>query len=238
MAELNFDASQVAPDSGPVEPIPAAWYNAIMDESELKPTKDGQGAYLQCRFNIIDGDYVNRKVFIRLNLQNANPVAQEIAYRQLSAIAHAVNVLNVRDSSQLHGLPMKIKVKVREASGGYEATNEISGYKPLDNTLPQQTAPAQQAPVANTNPAPVTTHTQPPQQQQPPQWQPPQTPQPWEQNANQPPATPPQQSAPPPQQTPPTTPPPVAPPNDTPPTESVPPWLQNQQASTTPPWSN
>ena len=135
MAQLNFDATQVAPDLG-FETVPAGWYNAMIDESEMKPTKDGSGAYLQTRFNIIDGQYANRKIYMRLNLRNTNPVAQEIAYKQLSAIAHAVGVLHVQDSSQLHGLPMKIKVKLRkDTSGQYEDSNEISSIKNINEQV-------------------------------------------------------------------------------------------------------
>lgn len=145
MAQLNFDATQVAPDLG-FETVPAGWYNAMIDESEMKPTKDGSGAYLQARFNIIDGQYANRKIYMRLNLKNTNPVAQEIAYKQLSAIAHAVGVLHVQDSSQLHGLPMKIKVKLRkDTSGQYEDSNEISSIKNINEQVDmgsQAAAPA------------------------------------------------------------------------------------------------
>ncbi|WBQ35295.1 hypothetical protein [Pseudomonas phage pPA-3099-2aT.3] len=144
MAQLNFDATQVAPEMG-FETVPAGWYNAMIDQSEMKPTKDGSGAYLEARFNIIDGQYANRKIFMRLNLRNTNPVAQEIAYKQLSAIAHAVGVLHVQDSSQLHGLPMKIKVKLRkDTTGQYEDSNEISTIKNIN----EQVDMGAQAPAA------------------------------------------------------------------------------------------
>lgn len=145
MAQLNFDASQVAPDVGFGDPIPDAWYNAMIDDSEIKPTKtnatDG-GAYLNLRFNIIDGEYKGRKVFGRFNIRNSNPTAQEIGYKQLSAVAHAVGVLMVQDSQQLHGIPLKIKVKVRAAQKNpdgsvlYEANNEISSYKNINEATP------------------------------------------------------------------------------------------------------
>ncbi len=135
MAQLNFDARQVKPDEGQQDPIPAAWYNAIMDQSEMKPTSDGNGMRLAVRFSIIDGPYVGRKVFEGLNLQNANAVAQEIAYKQLSAIAHAVNVLLVEDSSQLHNIPLKIKVTLVPASGQYAAKNDIKAYKNINEQV-------------------------------------------------------------------------------------------------------
>ena len=136
-APLNFDARTVAPNEA-FEPIPAGWYNGKIVESEMKATANGQGAFLALTIQIIDGQYANRKVFDRLNLQNQNAVAQEIAYRTLSAICHATGVIQVTDSSQLHGIPMQVKVSLRPAGPGndgkmYEANNEVKGYKPTED---------------------------------------------------------------------------------------------------------
>lgn len=156
MATLNFDASQVAPQEA-FEVIPAGWYNAMIDESDIKPTKDGVGRYLELRFSVLDGQYAGRKLFQRLNIVNANPTAQEIAYKQLSAIAHAVGILQVPDSTVLHNRPLKIKVKIRPAAGEYEASNEINGWenvnKQVSGAAPApQTAPAFVAPPAQQAP--------------------------------------------------------------------------------------
>lgn len=141
MVQLNFDATQVEPDAG-FEVYPAGWYNAAIDESEMKPTKDGAGQYLQLRLNILDGQYAGRKLFARLNLRNSNQQTVEIAMKQLSAIGHAVGVLHIQDSGQLHGLPMKVKVKVRAASGDYEASNDITAYKNINEQVDMAGGPS------------------------------------------------------------------------------------------------
>lgn len=196
MAQLNFDASQVAPNSGSPDPIPAGWYNAQIDESEMKPTKDGTGTYLQLRFSVVDGQYANRKVYARLNLRNSNPVAQEIAYGELSAICHATGVIQLQDSQQLHALPMKIKVKLRPASGDYDASNEIGAYKNINEQVGDAAAPgAPDGGVPQGFGAPAQQPAQQPMQQQPAQqpaqqpqqnWQQPAAEQPWQQPAQQP----------------------------------------------------
>lgn len=247
MAQLNFDASQVAPNAGTPDPIPAGWYNAQIDESEMKPTKDGTGTYLQLRFSVVDGQYANRKIYARLNLRNSNPVAQEIAYGELSAICHATGVMQLQDSQQLHGIPMKIKVKLRPAKDGYDASNEIGGYKHINDQVeggnqggaapqgipagfgaPQQQAPAQQpqqAPQQAPQGQPWAQQQQPAQQQAPqpaPQQQPQQ---PWQQpQAQQPWQQAPAQEAPAqqPAQQPQTTAQPPA-------SNGMPPWAQGQQ---------
>lgn len=228
MAQLNFDATQVAPDTGGGDPVPAGWYNVMIDESEMKPTKTEGGLRLSLRFTILDGQYANRKVFTGLNLKNANPVAQEIAYKQLSAICHAVGIMQVQDSQQLHGRPLKIKVKVRAASGDYEASNDITSYKNINEQV--------DGPVAGAAPAGAPWATAPaaaPQQPAAPAWQPPAAQQPWAQPAQQPAAAP-QQYAPQPQ-APVAQPAPAAAPQQP---GATPPWMQQAAApGATPPWA-
>src|SRR5574340_423845 len=100
MAGLNFDASTVNPNQA-FDPIPPGWYNVQISESEMKPTNDGSGAYLALTMTVLDGPHAGRKLFDRLNLQNKNSVTVEIAYKNLSAICHAVGVIRVQDSAQL-----------------------------------------------------------------------------------------------------------------------------------------
>lgn len=137
---LNFNATAVEPATA-FQAIEPGWYDAKIDESEMKPTKDGSGAYLKLRFSIIGGKHNNQKVFQNLNLKNANPTAVEIAQKQLSAICHSVNVLQLQNSAQLHGIPLKIKVRVRkDPTGQYEDSNEISGYENINAAV--QMAPS------------------------------------------------------------------------------------------------
>jgi hypothetical protein len=216
MAVINFDATSVVPSTGVQDAIPAGWYNAAAESSELKPTKDSSpsnpAAFLQIVFKVLDGQFAGRKIFARFNIRNANPTAQEIAYRDLSALAHAVGVLQIGDSQQLHGIPLKIKVKVRAAQGDYEASNEITSYKNINEQVGATTAaPAQPTftppPVAIPQAAPQQWAPQPqPAHQAPQAWQAPQAAQPWAAAPVQAPAQPqqpaPQQFTPPPQQAP------------------------------------
>lgn len=147
MAKLNFNASSVEPTVS-FQPVPDGWYNVMITESEMKPTKDGSGAYLELGMKILDGDHAGRMLYDRLNIQNKNPVAVEIAYRTLSAICHVTGVLQLQDSQQLHGIPFQAKVVVRPASNGYDASNDIKGYRDANGNEPGKqsfAAPAQQA---------------------------------------------------------------------------------------------
>ena len=252
MAQLNFDASTVAPNPGTTDAIPAGWYNVQIDQSEMKPTKDGSGAYLELRLAVLDGQYVGRKVFARLNLRNNNATAVEIAYKDLSAICHAVGVMQVQDSSQLHGRPMKIKVSVRAATGEYEASNEVKAYKNINENVggPAAGAPAAgsatpwgapQQPAAPVAPAAQFAAPQPPAMApQAPAWQPPAAAQPWAQQPAA--AQAPQQFQQPVQQQAPVAQAPQQPaPQAAAPAGATPPWMQQVQqpaaGGATPPWA-
>jgi hypothetical protein len=163
MAQLNFDASRVEPATG-FDAVPAGWYNVMVDQSELKPTNDGAGTRLNFRYVILDGQYQGRKIFHGLNLQNANPQTVEIAFKQLSALAHAVGILQVGDSTQLHNIPLKIKVKVRPADGKYDEQNDITQWKNINEQV--GAAPAAQ-PAFGGAPAPGAGGWTPPAQQAP-----------------------------------------------------------------------
>lgn len=153
MAQLNFDARTVAPSTG-FETVPAGWYNVVIDESEMKPTKAGDGScYLKVRYSILDGQFAGRKIFGNINLQNKNPQATEIGLKQLSAVAHAVGVLMVADSQQLHGIPLKVKIKIRkDKDGEYDDQNEIQQWKNINEQV-EGSAPAAGAPVFNGAPS-------------------------------------------------------------------------------------
>jgi hypothetical protein len=219
MAQLNFDARQVDPQQS-FEPIPAGWYNMMIVESEMKPTSNGQGAYLQLSLKVVDGQYAGRQVFDRLNLQNQNPVAAEIAYKRLSAYCHATGVIQVQDSQQLHGIPLKARVSVRtDSTGQYDPSNEIKAVKHINEETGTTAAPAQQGFQAPAQQAPQQGFQQPQQAPQQ-QWQQPpaqQAPAPQQQQFQQP-AQQPQFQQPAPQQ---------APAQGG---AQTPPWMQGQQA--------
>ena len=128
MADLHgFDATQVAP-AATLDPIPAGKYLSVITESETKPTKAGAGSYLQLTFEIIEGEHKGRLLWARLNLDNPNPKAVQIARAELSAICRAVDVLSPSDSSELHNLPLVVQVKCKKRDDTGDISNEIKGY--------------------------------------------------------------------------------------------------------------
>ena len=128
MARLDgFDASQVEP-ARPFDPIPAGRYVAVIEDSQMKETQGGTGEFLELKFRICDGKFTNRLVWARLTLKNPNPIAEQIAKAELSAICRAVGVMAPGDSTELHDLPLMIHVRLKKREDNGELVNEISGY--------------------------------------------------------------------------------------------------------------
>lgn len=139
MSTLNFNANEVEPSAG-FDVIPAGKYNAVISDSEMKDTRSGTGRYLQLEFEIIDGEFKNRRLWARLNLENPNADAVRMARADLSAICRAVNVLMPKDSLELHNLPLVITVRCKKNQDD-EMTNEIKGYAPKASAKASTPAP-------------------------------------------------------------------------------------------------
>lgn len=123
----GFDANSVEPNAS-MDPLPAGWYKAVFTASEEKPTKAQTGSYLQLTAEVIEGEHHGRKIIERLNLNNPNSTAVEIAQRTLSGICRAIGVMTPRDSSDLHDKPFMVKVAVKPGSGDHGPNNEIKEY--------------------------------------------------------------------------------------------------------------
>jgi hypothetical protein len=122
----GFDAEKIEPVVE-MKPIPAGEYTAVIESSEKKPTKNGQGHYIQLVVQIVDGDYKGRKIYDNLNLWNASSQAVEIAKGTMSAICRAVGVLRPSDSSDLHNKPLTIVTKNEKYNDTIQS--RIKAYK-------------------------------------------------------------------------------------------------------------
>ena len=148
MANLNnFNANDVEPTTA-LDPLPAGKYLAEITASEMKPTKAGNGSYLQLEFTVLDGPCKGRKVWDRLCINHPNDLTQKIARGNLSAICRAVDVMQPRDSVELHNLPVVVTVKCKKREDTGEVTNEVKGYAKRESAAGQP----QQAPVNDQTP--------------------------------------------------------------------------------------
>lgn len=147
MALLTGRYNPDAEASQDIGAIPTGEYLAQIVDSDMKPTKNNEGEYLELTHEILDGDFKGRKVWARLNLDNPNTQAVEIANRDFSAIRQATGVLNPRDSADLHNKPVVIRVEFIPAGtvnkrgiASDRDRNEIKAWKKAEGVA--QSAPA------------------------------------------------------------------------------------------------
>jgi len=125
----TFDAETVAPSAG-FTPIPANEYTMVItDSTENKPTASGNGSFTELWLTVREGEYTGRKVPVRLNFDNPSAKAVEGAKREASAICRAVGVFRPSNGpTDLHNIPMLVKVCVEKRSDNGEFTNVVKGY--------------------------------------------------------------------------------------------------------------
>lgn len=144
MAQLNFDANNVAPREA-FDVLPNGWYHCTITGADMTPTKAGDAEYLKIELEV-DGNkhpqFASRKVWDRLNLNHEKQQTREIAQRTLSAICHAIGKLRITDTEELLGGQLVAKVVARAAKDGFDASNDVKGYKSVADAPAAPAAPA------------------------------------------------------------------------------------------------
>jgi len=133
MANLggNYDASN-GDTMETRDVLPAGEYIAALVKSERKDAKTVGNAYINCEFEVQDGEFQGRRFWTMLNLWNSNEQAVEIAQRELNSLMHACGKLSIMDTEELHGIPCRIRLKV-QPDDNYGPQNRVTGYKPMNS---------------------------------------------------------------------------------------------------------
>ena len=138
MVDLNFNAEDHEPLDG-FETIPAGDYTASITTSEVKSSKNGDGTYLEFVWEVLEGESKGQRVWQRIMTEHSSAECMAFAQRKLSSVCHALGVMQLNDSSELHNIPTTIRVIVKEEKG-YEPTNEIAKFpdakKTADDDIP------------------------------------------------------------------------------------------------------
>ena len=151
---MMFDATKVEP-AGTSLQLPVSdskGWPVVITASEMKETqaKDGSG-FLELTLQIIDGEYKGVEGPYRLNIFNTNEKAQEIAHRQLSAVCHVTNTMQLTDSAMLHNKPFRAVV-VPQTGEGKENYTQVKGVKDINGNDPGK---AGAAPASGPTPIPT-----------------------------------------------------------------------------------
>lgn len=124
MAQLGyFDSNAVEPSSSR-DAIPAGKYRMAITGSEVKDTKSGNGGKLIAfEWTVLEGEFKGRKVWQNVNFKNPSAKAQQIGQGELSAICRACAKPGIRDTAELHHIPIWVKVGIEKNQNGEDRNN-------------------------------------------------------------------------------------------------------------------
>ena len=148
MASLNFKASsiQIEERTTSYGPLPAGEYEMMVVKSATKPTKSGNGSYLELEMHVISGDHTGRRHWEHLNLDNQSLQTVKIAQELLAKLCMALGLDEVDDSEQLHDKPFVAEIGIDSKD---PTRNKIWGFRPITG------APVSPAKLKNTPPPPA-----------------------------------------------------------------------------------
>ena len=137
MAQFNFNAAAIEPTTREFAPLPAGTYDMMITKSAFKATKAGTGHYLELEMQVVAGQHSGRRHWERLNIDNPNKQAEDIAKQALAALCKAVSLEELVDTEQLHDIPFIANIEIDKKEPD---RNRIVGYAALE--VPSQPAPA------------------------------------------------------------------------------------------------
>ena len=155
MANFNYQVTEQniqTTNENDFQPIPAGKYSVYIEDISINETRAGTGQYLRLKLRVADGQpYANRIIWTYINFQNTNPVAERIGQQRLNQLLLSCGLHVIQDTDELLNRVVLAQVIVREASNGYEASNDVKAFYKNEVRAPSgvsnasvQVAPTQQ----------------------------------------------------------------------------------------------
>jgi len=130
MAQYNH-TTDVNNQEQAIEALPAGSYPMMIVESSYENNNKGVPV-LKFTWEVIDGPFKGRKVFENLCPQHpTSQQAREISTRTLNTINSLCGIEQLQDTTQLHGIPMMVKVNFKQ-DDEYGDKNEVKKHSPME----------------------------------------------------------------------------------------------------------
>jgi hypothetical protein len=140
------------------ELLPRGKYVAEIEDIEERPTKAKTGHFYNVTFTVTKGQYKNRKLWMILNYDNPNEVAERIGREQFNALCAVAGFEDgVKTTEKLHGKVVGLHVGI-ERDETYGDKNRVNGFVPADEVAVDEEVedrPARAAAPASRNGAPM-----------------------------------------------------------------------------------
>jgi hypothetical protein len=150
-----YTATNAAPRPERASVLPQGTYRAVIMRAEMKPTKRGDGEFLELEFVVLEGEHTNRKFWDRLNLKNPNETAVQIAREAMDELCFVTGKLSLTSAQELVGSTVAVQLKVKQNSQTKEPEQAVVRF--LKDTGPGTVAAAPTRPT----PTPVASNAVP-----------------------------------------------------------------------------
>jgi hypothetical protein len=150
---ISFNVNEL-PDKPASVPIPAGWYSIEIKDCQLKETTAGGSWYINIRHDVTEEDYNGRIVWGMVTIKNPNkPDMEEWGRAQIGEIMRALGLSTFNDTDLLVGGRCLIRVGIKPPKDGYDASNTVKEWRPLEGVAAMPTAPRPAIPPTVPQPA-------------------------------------------------------------------------------------
>jgi hypothetical protein len=144
MASIGFNTGTVDPQA-PLEVLPTGWYQMQITAAELAMAQSTDaGEMVVLEFTVdpnVHPDLNNRKVRSWFCKDHKKQQTRDIARRQLSAIAHAIENPEIDDTNDFLGGELMVRLKPSSRDG----YNDCSGFAAVGEQAPLGAGPQKKA---------------------------------------------------------------------------------------------
>ena len=133
----GFDTNSVEPQ-GDFDLISPGKVPVVIDKSEVRQTKKGDGYYLELTMTITDGEYRNRKLWDKIHIQNPSQECVKWGLRKLSALGKATGVTYVSNENQFLGKTCMVHVTVKDEQNEIRTYSAMTGPTAAEPVTPLQ----------------------------------------------------------------------------------------------------
>lgn len=147
----TYNPKEVEAATGGGSSIPSGKYRCVVLGSEEKPTKNGEGSYVEMSYQITDGSFKEQFLVERFNFNNKSKQAVDIAFAQYKQLCEACGKPDAMDTAILNNSVVVLTwgpqkdPKYNEIKKREPATASLDGYVAPAVTAQATTAPAKAA---------------------------------------------------------------------------------------------
>ncbi len=134
LANYKTQIEEAKENTGTSSKVPSGDYVVICTSTEDKENSKKNGHFIINEYEIQEGEHAGEKLIDRINYDNPNDVARNIAFATLKSLGKAIGIEPLADTQQLIG--KRIIAKVKNEEGNQPVNDDNGNQKTDDNGKP------------------------------------------------------------------------------------------------------